>query len=342
MEKFEHIKELINLFCHSSGTPGNEDSVSELAIQELEKYMPVKVDNLGNVIGHMDGNGCHILLDAHIDQIGMVVTSVTHDGFLKVAALGGIDTRVLEASEVTVHGKEKILGIVATTPPHLSIEMEKAPKIDELVIDIGMNKEDAEKNVSVGDRITMRGKTEVLYNDKVVSPTLDNRIGMIVLLEAIRMLKKENITPKLSVVFSVQEETGGSGAVTSSFGVRPDEAIVVDVSFAHAPSISREKCGVLSNGAMIGYSPSLNYKMSKKLTSIAKETNIPHQLEVMGAKTGTNADGIAVSAFGVVTGLISIPQRNMHTASEIIDLKDVVSCSTLIKEYIKERIQSHV
>ena len=155
------------------------------------------------------------------------------------------------------------------------------------------------------------------------------------------MLEDKKISCKLSVMFSVQEETGGSGAQTGAFSACADEAIAVDVSFATAPGINGEKYASLGGGTMIGYAPSLDYEMSRKLSAIAENKNIPNQAEVMGGKTGTNCDEIQISGKGVKTALLSIPLRNMHTAVEVCDLEDIENTAKLMAEYIIGRSGSN-
>lgn len=331
---------LLEKLCCVHGTPGDEGVVAEIAAEELKKYMNVKIDNLGNVIGRKNEDGTHFLLDAHIDRVGLVVTSITDEGFVKVGACGGVDVRTLDAAEVTIFGKKEIYGVVSAIPPHLTKSGDnKASDISDIVIDIGMDKETAEKYIVPSDRVVLNSKFNKLLGSRVSCAALDDRAGVASLLLACDMLKDKGINPNLTVVFSVCEETGGTGAKTSSFAANADEAIAVDVSFATAPDVSSEESGALSKGPMIGFSSTLDYKMSKELVSIAEKNNIAYQKEIMGSKTGTNADNISVSGFGVKMGLISIPLRNMHTQSEIIDLEDVKNTAKLICEYITYRME---
>ena len=156
------------------------------------------------------------------------------------------------------------------------------------------------------------------------------------------ILEEKGVDANLGVTFSVQEETGGSGAQTAAFSAQPDEAIAVDVSFASAPSVSSEKYASLGKGTMIGIAPALDYKISKTLEAIAKRESIPFQYEVMGGRTGTNCDEIQVSGKGVRTALLSVPLRNMHTACEVCDLEDIESTARLMAEYIAERSAENV
>ncbi len=339
MNNFAELSAMLEALCNAKGVSGAENEAAAVASQMLGKYMPVSVDALGSVTGRKQGRGAHILLDAHLDQIGLIVTAVDADGFLKFAKCGGADRRVLAAAEVTVHGKEKLFGVITSTPPHLAKPEEalKALPFDEMAIDIGLSKEDAEKLVSPGDRVTFNGSYLQLLGNRVCSPSIDDRAGVAAVLRCLEILEEKGVDSNLSIMFSVQEETGGSGAQAAAFTAQADEAIAVDVSFASAPSVSDEKYASLGKGTMIGFAPSLDYKMSRTIENIAKDKNIPYQPEVMGGKTGTNCDEIQVSGKGVKTALLSVPLRNMHTACEVCDLEDIENTARLMAEYIAGR-----
>ena len=339
MNNFVEVSALLEKLCAAKGVSGAENRAADVAAELLGRYMPVKIDPLGSVTGTKGNGDVHILLDAHLDQIGLIVTAIDETGFLKVAKCGGADIRVLAAAEVTVHGKEDIFGIITSTPPHLSKpeDSSKAKSFDEIAVDIGMKREDAMKIVSPGDRITFNGGFSKLLGNRVASPSVDDRAGVTAILRCLEMLEGKELNCRLSVMFSVQEETGGSGAQTGAFTAAADEAIAVDVSFATAPGISGEKYASLGGGTMIGYAPSLDYEMSRCLSDIAEKKNIPNQPEVMGGKTGTNCDEIQISGRGVKTALLSIPLRNMHTAIEVCDLEDIENTAKLMAEYILER-----
>lgn len=339
MNNFAELSALLEALCGAKGVSGAENEAAIIASEMLGKYMPVSIDALGSVTGRKQGKGPHILLDAHLDQIGLIVTAVDADGFLKFTKCGGADRRVLAAAEVTVHGKEKLFGVITSTPPHLA-KPDEAPKalpFDAMAIDIGLEKEKADKLVSPGDRVTFNGDYLQLLGNRISSPSVDDRAGVAAVLRCLEILEEKGVDCNLTVMFSAQEETGGSGAQAAAFTAQADEAIAVDVSFAAAPSVSDEKYASLGQGTMIGFAPSLDYKMSKALEKIAKDKNIPYQPEVMGGKTGTNCDEIQVSGKGIKTALLSVPLRNMHTACEVCDLEDIENTAKLMAEYIAER-----
>lgn len=333
----KNLQELLFALCRAKGVSGREDSAVSVAAELLGEYMPVKIDSLGSVIGTMGEGDVHIMLDAHIDEIGLVVTAI-ENGFLKVARCGGSDARVLAAAEVTVWGKQPLFGVITSTPPHLAGDgdIKKAKKIDEIAVDIGFSQEKAVELVSLGDRITFNGPQRSLING-IASPTVDDRAGVAVILRCLEIIKDTPLNVKLSVLFSVQEETGGSGAIAASYGINADEAIAVDVSFASAPSVKKEKSGTMGKGVMIGIAPSLDFAMSGKLKDLAQSKGIAYQLEVMGGRTGTNGDDIQVSAGGCKTALLSVPIRNMHTAVETVRLEDIEAAAQLMAAYIIER-----
>lgn len=332
MNTVELIENLVSLPAVS----GCEGKLIEYLENELSPFGEVHVDAVNNVSCTF-GSGFHLFLDAHLDEIGMIVTSITDDGFLKVGAVGGIDRRMLLGYEVTVWGKEKLSGIISTLPPHLQkvADEKKVPEISEISIDLGMNKKEVEKLVSPGDRVTFRRQFTQLLNNQISSNCLDDRTGIASILLALEELKKLPI--KVTVLFSAQEEVGTRGAKIGAFAKNADECIAVDVSFGYSPLCSKEECGIISNGAMIGYSPTLDKEISNTLKRLAEEQHIPYQLEIMNGRTGTNADVISVTEAGIKCGLISIPLKYMHSPVEVVDVNDVESVSKLIIAYAKEK-----
>ncbi|MBP9988750.1 MAG: M42 family peptidase, partial [Ruminococcus sp.] len=322
-------------FSLSDGTSGMEKSVIDKIMEYISDF-DVSEDENGNLFAEIKGNDKTILLDAHCDRIGLVVTAIEDGGFLRVAKCGGMDARVLAAQDVIIHGKKDIYGVITSTPPHLSTaeNAKKAVDFDDMLVDTGFDKEELEKIISLGDRITVKTPVQKLLNNRISGAALDNRAGCAAIIKAAQLVDETENHPTVKLMFSAQEETGGYGAVTGSSNVEADESICVDVSFAKAPDMPNDKCGKLDGGAMIGISPLLNYDISMKLKNIAEKNNIPYSMEIMSESTGTNADHISVTKGGIKSGLVSIPLRNMHTGVEIISISDVENCAKLIAEYI--------
>jgi putative aminopeptidase FrvX len=332
--------QLLESLCTAHGVSGSEHAAAEVAMNALKPYAEsVWSDDYANVYAHIrsakEGEPT-LLLEAHLDEIGLVVTGITADGFLKVAACGGIDRRLLLAQEVLVLGKEPISGIVSTIPPHLSDGGEdKAPEVSDISIDIGCTKEEAEQLVEPGDVVVFPSGFHVLSETRVSSKALDDRSGCAAILIALERLKDAKLSCGLDVLFSVQEEVGLRGAKMGGWNCHPDCAISVDVSFATTPDAKPYTTFPLGEGALIGRSPFLSKSVTNRLIELAKEEQIPYHLEVMGGSTGTNADALQVIRGGVSAGLVSIPQRYMHTPVEMIDLRDLDAVANLLAAYAK-------
>lgn len=319
-----------------AGVSGFEENIAVKLEKMLEPFGKVSRDSMNNVYCTF-GEGYHFLLDAHLDEIGLVVTSVTDDGFIKVGKCGGIDLRMLPGYEVSIWGRKEISGVVSTLPPHLqTAEDEKAVvKLSDISIDTGLSKDELEKYVSLGDFITFKRNFTPLLNGMLSASCLDDRAGVCSILLALDDLKK--LPCKITVMFSSQEELGTRGAKIGPYAKAVDEAICVDVSFAYTPGCSKDDCGEIGKGAMIGFSPVLDKDISRRLAYAAEKYNIPCQCEIMSGRTSTNADVISVSQSGIKTALISIPEKYMHQPAEVVDIGDIKSVARLIVAYIRER-----
>ena len=313
---------------------GNIRDASDKAYELLSEFVPCEKSNNLTVIGILRGESDYtLMLDAHIDQIAMVVTDIDDNGFLTIAKAGGIDIRTLPSRRVTVFGKEKITAVFSATPPHLAKAETEYTDISKIKLDTALG-EKAREIVSVGDYVTFCGESKELLNGRITGRSFDNRASVACVIEVAKRLKDKKLPFNVAFVLSDSEELGLRGARTATYKVNPDEAIVLDVSFGDGVGIDSDECGKLGAGGMIGISPALNKEISKKLISIAKDNNIPYQLEAMGATSGTNADMISVSREGVKACTLSIPLRNMHTEVEVLDLADLNSVCDLLCNYI--------
>lgn len=333
------IKELCFSLCEKAGTSGDESLAAEYAKELLNKYMPAQIDVSGSVVGSTEKGKMHILLDAHIDSIGLVVRGIDEKGYILVDRVGGMDERVLTGAEVTVHGKEELFGVICSVPPHLQKGDNKKELLNlkEMAVDIGYTKDEAEKYIEVGDRITLRpGRTELLGNN-IASCSLDDRSCVAVILRALELTEGKIPNLKLTVLFSSQEETGGTGAKTAAYSAMPQYAIAVDVGFGNDPYTDKAQTIELSKGPSIGISPVLDRAFIKELKDLARENDIPFQHDVMSGRTGTNADSINVTGSGVKTALLSLPLRYMHTGVEIVNLDDIENTAKLIAAYLLKK-----
>lgn len=335
----DELERLVFRLCSAPGAPGAEESAAKAAAAELEGLAETKIDRMGNLTAEFGGREAeeHVLLDAHIDQIGLIVTGIDENGFLHVDRCGGADARVLPGGAVVVLGEETLLGVVCCTPPHLNEGGEdKVDPVDKLAIDVGLPRRKAEKLVRPGDRILFWSEPKRLAGTRVSAAGLDDRAGAAALVRCAQLLAGEELRCRVTLLLSVQEEVGGQGAVTGAFSAQPTRAVAVDVSFADQPDLPPEKCGTLGGGPMIGIAPVLNRDITEALIRLAKEKDMPWKRDVMGGATGTNSDGIARTGRGVPTGLISIPLRYMHTPAEVVDLRDIENTAQLLAAYLRE------
>ncbi len=324
---------LLKKLTDAPGVSGAEIAAAAVCAELLGEFCDkVYINNRGSVVGEIHGEGPGIILDAHLDQIGFVVTHLAENGFVKVDRCGRVDERTLAGLPVTILGAEPVYGVISSVPPHLASASDagKAKPVTEIAIDTGLSNEELVELVSLGDRVVMKHKFATLLGNEVMSGALDDRSGIAVLLRTLEILKEQGVRPNLTVTFSVLEEEGGRGAATAVFDKEHDYAIAVDVSFAYTPGCTREETADIGKGPMIGVSPIISREVSDKLFAIAKENDIPYQSEIMSGRTGTHADEIAVTKTGIKTGIVSIPLKYMHTPCEVIDLTDIENCAQLI------------
>lgn len=330
------IKSTLKTLTGQTGVSGDEFSAANAAAELLREYAEdVSVDAFGNVTGYVKSSNPDaktLMLDAHIDEVGLIVTHIEERGFLCVGSCGSPDIRTYLAQSVTVHGKKPIQGVISTLPPHISKD-NSAPEINNIYIDVGMTHEESAKYVSLGDRITVNSRFRELCGDVVSASSIDDRSGICAILAALEKLRGKELAYNLAVCFSAQEETGERGAKQAVFRIQPDEALIVDVSFGRTPDSDPKETATLGSGVMIGFSAALDKRMSDSLRELAAAKKIPFTCEVMPASTGTNADAISVSGRGSRCCTLSFPIRYMHTPVECVNLNDIESTARLICEY---------
>lgn len=333
------MKNLIFDLCKRGGISGDENSVASYCEKYLKQYTEnVRTDFNNNVIALFGDNDADytFLLDAHTDRIGFIVSEFSENGFIRVDTVGGIDLRTVLDAAVTVYGKKTLNGVVCCMPPHLSDGNEDtAVSSDKIWIDLGLPYDEVKKYVCIGDSVVFYTEPKELLHDRISSSALDNRAGVASLLLVSEKLSTIKLNSKVIILLSCGEETYATGAKTVPFNYDIDECISVDVSFAPQPGVESPYSGIkLGKGPMLCISPNLNRDMYNALKKTAEDNSIPYQIEVCGGTTGTNADHITLSKSGVKTALVSIPEKNMHSQAEIIDLNDISYLTDLIYNYI--------
>lgn len=335
--------EVLQRLCGQTAPSGFEGPVVTEAAELLRPYVDeVKVERLQSVVGVRrcgTPGAKKILLDAHLDEIGFLVTGV-EEGFLRFRALGGVDQRMLPAREVTILTNPPILGVVATKPPHLQAagESDKSIPMDDLRIDIGMSQEEAEKAVPVGTPAVYRESCFALGAQSVCGKALDDRACFTILLRTMEILQPEQLDVDVYVLGSSCEEVGGRGALTAVYDVAPDFCVAVDVTHGATPDEPhpRGRTMELGGGPAIGVGPIMARWMSNRLKEKAKENEIPCQIEVMSGSTGTNGDEFQTAREGIATAVLSLPLKYMHTPVEVADLRDIEQTAQLLAAFVRD------
>lgn len=321
---------------------GFEQPVQRLVREYVAPYADeVRTDVHGNVIAVKNPGGYpRVMLAGHCDQIGMMVQHISEDGYIYVAAIGGIDTAVMAGLPVVVHNdRGPIIGVIGRKPVHLLKAEERgkaSTDMSELFIDIGAkDKDDAKSRVEIGDPVTFHLHMDTLMNDLVAGPGFDDKVGSFVVSETLRLIGDKKLTCAVYAVSTVQEEIGLRGARTSAYGIDPQVGIAVDVTHGtDYPGCDCKKTGEckLGEGPTIARGPNINPVLRKLLQETADKKKIPWQPEPEPRATGTDANSIQISRAGVATALVSIPNRYMHTPVEIVHLSDLEHAAELLAE----------
>lgn len=331
--------DLLSDICKISGAPGYEQRIRERIIQEISPLVDdVSTDAMGNIIALKKGKSRKkVMIAAHMDEISFITTYIDEEGFVRFHPLGGFDPKTLTAQRVIIHGKKDIMGVMGTKPIHVmkAEERKKMPEVSDFFIDTGYSKEELEKIIRVGDTIT-RQSDLIEMGECVNSKSLDNRVSVFILIEAMRELQEVEVEYDVYGVFTVQEEVGLRGATAAASGVNPDFGINLDVTLAYdMPNAQpQEKVTSMGQGAAIKVldgSTICDYRMVQFMKEVATDFNIEYQLEILPAG-GT--DTAAIQRYGQggsISGGISIPCRYLHQHIEMVHKKDVKLCINLLK-----------
>lgn len=325
--------ELLTRVCKTPGAPGFEQRIRQDIIELVTPYVDeVKVDAMGSVhaikrSGSSDPK--KILVAAHMDEISFIATHIDDDGYVRFHPLGGFDPKTLTAQRVIIHGKEDVLGVMGTKPIHIMKpeERKKMPEISDFYIDTGMKKEEVEKLIEVGSPIT-RERDLCVMGPCVNSKSLDNRVSVYILIEALRALEGVELDVDVYGVFTVQEEVGLRGAMTAASGIDPDFGINLDVTLAcdYPGALPHERITSLGEGTAIKVldgASICDYRMVQMMKTLAKKNNIMYQMEILPAG-GTDTAGIQrYSKGGSIAGGISIPTRYLHQVIEMAHMQDI-------------------
>ncbi len=324
----EFLKELLN----TPSPSGYERPIQDVVRRYVKQFADeVSTDVHGNVVACKNpGAKLRVMLAGHCDQIGLLVTQISDEGFIYTQTIGGWDPQQLIGQRMTIWSDGgAIPAVIARKPIHLLEESERKEvvKAKDLWLDIGAkNKAEAAESVRIGDPVTLELGYQDLRNNLANAPGMDDKTGLWVVIEALRRAGKSGLSCSLYAVSTVQEEIGLRGARTSAYGIDPHVGIAVDVTHAtDCPTIDKRQQGEISLGAgpVIFRGPNMNHSVVDRLIDVCKQRDIPYQLSAIARATPNDANTIQISRAGVATGLVAIPNRYMHSAVETISLADI-------------------
>ncbi|NMB07992.1 MAG: M42 family metallopeptidase [Tissierellia bacterium] len=336
-----NTKEFLKALSDGSTVSGYEYRINDTIMYAFKKYTDETIiDDLGNIISlkksKANVSNMKIMLAAHMDEIGLMVKYIEDNGFIRFTNIGGIDPRTILGQEVIVHGKKDLFGVIGSKPPHLqeASELNKAIKIEDMIIDLGYSKEQLEGIVDIGDVITIRRELKSLQDSRIVGKSLDDKAGIVAMFECAKELEKINHEADIYFVSTVQEEVGVRGAFTSTYRINPDIGIAIDVGFGFTPELPKYETLDMGKGPGITMGGNIHPGLREHLVNIAKDYNIPFQYEIAPGPTGTDGRAMQITREGIPTLCLSIPLRYMHTSVEVVDMTDIKNTGKLLAFFI--------
>lgn len=329
----------LTALCTCNGPSGREGQTLEQAADLLRPFVDqVWQDSFGNVVGVRrcgKENAKRVVLDAHLDEVGLVITGAK-DGFLFFRPVGGIDPRILPDQEVTILSQPPRLGVVAVLPPHVQKagEADNSLAIDQLCLDAGLTQKEGE--TLIGTFAVPRSRMRALRNGRVSAKALDDRAGFVTLLRTAELLRDVSLDVDLYFLGSSREETNGGGALVGAFALEPHCFVAVDVTHARTPDAPKEGTFPAGEGTVIGLGPNIARWMSRRLMDKAEAKELPYSLEVMTGHSGTNAWRVQTAREGIATAVLSLPLRYMHSPVETLDLADLETTAVLLADFVTD------
>ncbi len=335
---------LLKKICTTPGAPGFEKQIRELVIEQVKPYVDeVEIDNMGNVYAIKRGKASKkIMIGAHMDEIGFIVTHIDDNGFIRFHTLGGFDPKTLTAQRVLVHGKKDVIGVMASKPIHVMTadERNKVAKLSDYFIDTGLSVEEVKETITIGDSIT-REREFIEMGNCVNGKSLDNRLAVYILIELLRELKDEEVPYDIYGVFTVQEEVGIRGANVSAMRINPDFGFGLDttIAFDLPGAAAHEMITKLGEGTAIKLmdaSTICDYRMVDFMKKTADKHSIKWQPEILTAG-GTDTAGIQrMTEGGSIAGAVSIPTRHLHQVIEMANKDDIRASIDLLKACVTD------
>ncbi len=278
------------------------------------------------------------MVAAHMDEIGLMVTSVDEGGFLRITTIGGVDTRLLPGQQVLVLAEEVLPGIIGTKPPHLTPEAERAKpiKLEDMFVDAGLSHEQALRLAPPGTPVCFRSEPVTMLSDTVTSSRLDNRVSVAILAMVAEKLAGFRRQTDTMLVATVQEELGMAGSTVSAYSLAADLGLAVDVGFGDMPGIPERHTSKMGGGALLAIGPNIHPLVYRQLRETCQRHGVKHQTEVCPTMSGTDAMAMQISRSGMPTGVVSIPIRHMHSTVETVRWSDMVETARLLAHFIAD------
>ncbi len=341
--------DLVNLLrrlSETSGVPGHEGAVRRVVEAEVRPLVDdVTVDKLGNLIGvkrgrpQPDAAPPRLMIAAHMDEVGLLVAGYAGGGFLRLAAIGGADARVLPGQEVTVHSADGPLpGVIAARPETrlTSEQRSETLALDSLYLDVGLSEAAARERLAIGDTITLARPLTELQSGRVAGKAMDNRASVATLIATLDQLQGRRHAWDVYAVATVQEEVGAWGAYASAFSIHPQVGIALDVGYGEQPGLPDIETFPLGQGPSLGFGPNIHPLLHERLMATARAHEIPVHFEPMPGSSGTDAMAIQMVQAGVATAVLSLPTRYMHTPVETLATRDIERTARLLAHFIAE------
>lgn len=332
----ESILSLSTLFSISGNEKVSSQALGDLMGDVFDEHW---VDPVGN---HLFVKKCgrenapKILIDAHFDEIGMMVTGIKDGGFLTVTNIGGVDTRILQAGEVVIYGKETLYGVFTSTPPHFSKDGDpnKLQPMDALHIDTGYTKETLEELVPLGTPVGLKPVYGEMLGGRIFGKAFDDKACGACALCGLASVDTSRLQGDVYFLFSAQEEVGCRGAALSAFGISPDYCMVIDVTHAAVPEVADRYLPPMDTGVSIDLAVITDRRLTRMVIDMCKQKEIPHTVRACSGSTGTNANVLGICGEGIPTVLCSLPLKNMHSATEVLSLTDAQALADTVAAFV--------
>ena len=334
------IRQALTQLCGCCAPSGFEGPAA-LTARELLRPLTDEtwIDQMGNLVGVRrcgKPEALRLLLDAHLDEIGLIVTGM-ENGFLRFRTIGGVDPRMLPGRELTICTQPPLTGVVICAEAARDGKGEdRAVPISDLLVDTGLSGEEAERLIPIGTPMTYRGSCTQLGEDQLCGKAMDDRSCFVVLLRALELLGDAALDIDVYVLGSVREEVSGAGAMTGAWALEPDFCVAVDVTHGTTPDAPADRTFPLGKGPAIGVGPNMTRWMTGRMIACCEQESIPYQLEVMSGHTGTNGWEMQISRSGVATAVLSLPLKYMHSPIEVLSLTDLEHTAALLAAFVRD------